>query len=396
MPRCAPFHSLAPALGLFALSALTVPAHAQQTWIVDANGGGNFNELDPALSIAASGDEILIRGGGTFQNLYIVAQKSLRIRSEGGRPLLTRGISFSYVPTSAPRPITLSGLDLGAVFLRECAVSFAAEDCTIGSFSTLSCAGIALNRCSFGLLAREPGFLPLSISATPAALSSCAAVGGGAFCSTLRPPFASPMAGGWALFAQQSVVTLADTTLQGGDGALLSCGLGDSAGALYLIRAELYATHGVLSGGLRSGVVGIGATLEQSRLVLDPSAVIVGSILNLSSTTTTRSIPATVGVSAAPGGTLMYRHEGQASTAAALFASLALTPPLSIDLGPLWLTTSATLLLQGTTDASGRLGGTLAIPTLVPHGTVLVVQGLQVSQAAPGLLLGTPAVLQAL
>ncbi|MBL8898081.1 MAG: hypothetical protein JNM84_10665 [Planctomycetes bacterium] len=396
MTRCAPFHALAPALGLFALSALATPAHAQQTWIVDASGGGNFTTLDPALDIAASGDEIVIRGGGTFPNLYIAFQKSLRIRAEGGRPLLTRGISFAYVPASAPSPITLSGLDLGAVFLRECAATFAAEDCTIGSFTALSCAGAALNRCSFGLLAREPGFTPLSITSTPLALSSCAAVGGSALCATLRPPFTSPIAGAPAIFAQQSTVMLADTTLQGGDGALLSCGVGDSAGALYLIRAELHATRSTLSGGRRSGVVGLGATLEQSRLVFDPSAVLVGPVLNVGSTTTTRSIPAALGVSAAPGGTLSYRHEGQPSTAAALFASLALTPPLAIDLGPLWLTTSPTLLLQGTTDASGRLAGTLAIPALVPHGTVLVLQGLEASNAAPGLLLSTAVVLQAL
>lgn len=396
MTRCAPFHALAPALGLFALSALMTPAHAQQTWIVDANGGGNFTTLDPALDIAASGDEIVIRGGGTFPNLYIAFQKSLRIRAEGGRPLLTRGITFAQVPRSAPSPIALSGLDLGAVFLRECGATFAAEDCTIGSFSTLSCAGAALNRCHLGLLAREPGGLPLSISATPLALSSCAAVGGAAFCTTLRPPFTAPMAGTPALFAQQSLLTMADTTLQGGDGAVLSCGVGATAGAIYLLRAELRATRSTLSGGRLSGAVGLGATLDQSLLALDPSVILNGSITSTSSTTSSTGIPAALGVSAAPGGTLSYRHEGQPNSAAALFASLALTPPLAIDLGPLWLTSSATLLLQGTTDASGRLSSTLAIPTLVPHGTVLVLQGLEASNMPPGLLLSTPVVLQAL
>lgn len=50
---------------------VTAVANAQQTWIVDPNGGGNFTQLAAAIIAATAGDTIVLRGCGQYPGVTI-------------------------------------------------------------------------------------------------------------------------------------------------------------------------------------------------------------------------------------------------------------------------------------------------------------------------------------
>lgn len=77
--------SLAPVLAVLSL-ALPTPAQVSgsaRTWIVDAAGGGDFLDLQPAIDAAASGDAIVVRPAPTVYGTACLYQKDLTIVGEG-------------------------------------------------------------------------------------------------------------------------------------------------------------------------------------------------------------------------------------------------------------------------------------------------------------------------
>lgn len=81
--------------------ALAGPAPAQRTWIVDAKGGGDFTDIQPAFDRASAGDTILVRAGS-----YEPARtsKGLRVLGETG----------AFIAKYPPQPDLLVVHDLRA------------------------------------------------------------------------------------------------------------------------------------------------------------------------------------------------------------------------------------------------------------------------------------------
>ncbi|MBK8978830.1 MAG: hypothetical protein IPM29_23260 [Planctomycetes bacterium] len=71
---------------------LAAPASAQRTFVVDANGGGNFFDIRPAIDAAAPGDTLVVRAGvyGNF-----AADRGLRVLGDPG--VTIAGTRFSSI-----------------------------------------------------------------------------------------------------------------------------------------------------------------------------------------------------------------------------------------------------------------------------------------------------------
>ena len=126
---------------LAALCALSLPVAAQQTWIVDDDGPGDFAEIQLAIDAAGNGDTILVRNGG--YGGFVIDGKGLVIQGEGVAAVSVFGLFGPATPSivirnlGASQDVQIRGLDtlplgvseLENIVLAQCAGAVLFEDC---------------------------------------------------------------------------------------------------------------------------------------------------------------------------------------------------------------------------------------------------------------------------
>jgi len=200
-----------------ALALLAAPALAQNTWVVDASGSGDFTSIAAAASAAVDGEVLLVRPGNYYSDVVVIDAKELTIVKDGAG-LVTSAQSLQVRNLPAGKEVHLSGLSFRITHVE-------------------SCAGYVLIE----------GFEPYSLSGgcmVEVEDSSSVTIAD----SSLRGLNGWYITGGQdnygahglpALDVAGSTVTVYTTEAEGGsgdDGAWLPCGIGGDGGAGLLIR----------------------------------------------------------------------------------------------------------------------------------------------------------------
>ncbi len=377
------------AVGLFVVLAAAVSA--QQTWIVDPNGTGNFTDLGVAIATASSGDTLLLRGGGNYQGSYSVNKALAFIGDSQPRPRIY-GLSFTAAPAGS-QPAVLTSLEVDRLsFGRDASL----EDVRV-TYAVVSSAVASFHRCVIGGPSTLSGGLnldgALNTYYSEVLLSECSITGClGWFIQTLQ----CTVWAGRCVVAQGGRVTIVDSTLRGADSNSVWCSAGwtPPGPALSLDGTAARVTQSNLFGGLYPGIVrtaavtNSGGTLEydSSTWFMPPNSI--GTVTFL---------PGTGGQGALPGGTMSCRAESGPGLPAALVASLGLRAPTMLPQGIAWIDPSAFVILRiGFTDASGFLAASIPIPVSVPRGLPITVQSVVAPGATGPLAAGVPVVLHVL
>ena len=100
------------------LLLLTFALPAQQTWLVDPNGGGHFTDLGAAITTAAANDVLLLAAGAWFGGSYQI-DKSLVVIGLPGATQPVRIAELTIAQGSQPDPLVrMSHLQLMNVDIR--------------------------------------------------------------------------------------------------------------------------------------------------------------------------------------------------------------------------------------------------------------------------------------
>lgn len=340
---------------------------AQNVWIVDPAGAGNFTSITAAQNAAVAGDTLVVRGSVPA----VALTKSLNV-------IVESGAVYNTLLVTAPGPLSLHGAftdvwvsggvvslsnattnlrveNGGVVSARNCA--FWPGQASVSGASIVSGSRGVFDNCTFrgrdayavfGVLYGTPA---LHVDGS-AELRDCSLIGGAEFraSSTLIP--------GAAAIAFTGSVDLKNCQLSGASSMPFLSGTGT-------VRAENTATQGAVA--------------------LPPSVNVVSAAL-----------PWTTGTSALPGGVMQCRLDGAPATLALLFASLGMHRPFTDPFGEYWTEPAGTVvLLIGVTDASGSLTFHANMPTFAPRGLQLTFQSM-LAPSTGGLLTSAPAILQIL
>jgi hypothetical protein len=359
-------------LGL--ILGLTLAAPAQQTWIVDPNGGGHFTTVVAAIAAAAPGDTILIRGGTYGQNHVI--DKTLHIVGDAALGAYLNQLTI----------LPGSGAQVAVVHVQVTMASIsgiASLDDVSGLGCTVHGGTVAFTGCRF-----SPEF---SVLGGDVAMDQCTLQG--------RPPVAwqtlvcTSIPGTPGILASGGTIDIANSTIVGGDqGTQCPFLLAPPLVGIQINGAVVRATRSHISGGLTS-----------PSMPTAPVGLIAGSFQYDGSTTfgggvqpagTQVFLPATDGSSAAPGGTIACRVETQPGLAAMLVANLGMQARVVTVFGPLWVGAQGYVSLAfGLTDANGVLAGAIPVPASVQRGLAITFQGGALGPTASVPAAGTPVVL---
>lgn len=372
--------------------AAAAAAVAQQTWIVDPSGSGNFTSPAAAIAAASPGDTIRLRGGGQYTTTSFTVDKRLAILGEGPARTLVRGFD---VVAGLNGTVQFAGFDAGSVRSYS---PISCEDLAMSSivlFSTLA----SFHRCTIGghtnlLGGANTGDVGY-ISQSRATFADCNLHGGvGYSIQTLVCRSVPPAA---AIQSTRSDITLSNCVLVGGTGFSWAACPGTVAPA-GLALADFWGTVRITHCSLSGALDGAG--------VLQPAmAVSFGTQLLVDATTTFQPafnpganvfLPGIEGLTAGPGGTMRCTVTSDPSLAAAMVASLGLRAPTPLPEGPGWIDPGAFVVLRiGFTDPGGRFPVSVPLPTGVPSGLAVTFQGAVLSPA--GVLTGSaPVVMQVL
>ena len=369
------------ALRIWILAVLTTGLAAQQTWIVDQGGGGNFTDLAPAFTAAAPGDIVRIRGGGSFNSSYTL-NKPLVLVADAPRPRV-------YMLTVAASPVAgtavIADLYLAGLGSSAGSMPIAGENLIVDSLG-LGNAVLSMHRCTLGST-RPLG--DVGLSSTTAVLSDCTIRGPSGYCDFFNGGI---YGAGPGLLFTGSNLQLANCVIQGGNGAVLSCGLAGAAPALTLWGGSVQLTRCSVSGGTLPGggtaaavLLGFGAVVAADASVQFSGGIFGGAV-------TAITLPATTGQGAQPGATMSVRLDGPAQLPALLAASFGLRSPSALPFGLVWIDPGAAVILaSGSTSATGSLGVTIPVPATAVSGWTLTFQGAIL--AANAITAATPAVL---
>ncbi len=379
------------ALAAAAATALSAAAlGAQQSWIVDPNGTGQFTSLAPAIAASNPGDLILLRGGGSYSAVHLV-DKPLQIIGEGPtrssvQSLVQSGQTvmgtssyrgFDVQEIRLEQPTTMADLRVRAIAVTNGAV-LAAHDCDVGSsWST------------------TPWFGPaLVVVAGTATLNDCRVRGN--LPTLANPLFCTHWPSPGLAVQPSSTLTLSDCVVEGGPDTTVFCssppappGVGIVAnGTVRVTRSDIRG--GARQNGVRVAAVSVGPTgvvLHDASATFDPPSF----------QPTLEFLPGTVASDALPGQTIFASAVSQPGLPAALIAGLGLRAPTPTGLGEAWVAPNAFVVLAiGLTDGTGKLDSSVVLPPTSPRGLPITFQGL----AAPSLnappALGVPAIVHVL
>jgi hypothetical protein len=100
---------------------------AGEVWVVDASGGGQFTQIQPAVDIAADGDTVLVRSG-TYEP-FTISHEGLAVCADLGASVLVDG-GIRVVNTLMPHQVVLVGLESRGAKVQgdqEVLIAFALE-----------------------------------------------------------------------------------------------------------------------------------------------------------------------------------------------------------------------------------------------------------------------------
>jgi len=353
---------------LLLLLGCATPCAAQQTWIVDPNGGGHFTTVVAAIAAAAPGDTLSVRGGSYGQSH--VVDKTLHIVGDPAFPppaLNTLHVfpGLGAVVSVVRAHVTILDLS-GIVSLDE----VTGLGCTVGGGTA------AFTRCSF--------FPEFRVLGGDVALDRCTLSGRNSFyIQTLQ---CTSVYGTPGLEVLGGTVDIANSVITGG-GAGQVCGftmvgplpgISNAGGAVRVARSQI-------SGGPNGGGVGAPVAMSAGSLQYDAATVFVGG----PPPGTQVFLPAADGTSAAPGAVIACEVAALPNVAAIVVGSLGMRAPIASAFGPLWFDPQAYVgLAFGMTDASGVLAASIPVPLGVQNGIAITVQG---GALAPGTLAPTAA-----
>jgi hypothetical protein len=272
--------------GLFLVATLLASRAAADVIVVDINGGGDFTELDLAITVAQPGDTVLVKPGNYFGPLNpfgeaLIIDKALTVVGDvGGPPLvpvtyiqnldpgetvIIRNMSFVDSPTA--------GVNAPSVHIRDNQGTIVFEDCIFSGEESFL----------FGTADQQVAMVledSVGVSATRCIIA--AGRGHDSDPDVVFPATETADDGGLALWVIRSNLSLYDCVVTGGmGGADFDFGNGGAAGGVGL-RAE--NSHVYISGGsLEGGQGGGGSTSRQSAQVVGGDGVhlLGGSLLRI-------------------------------------------------------------------------------------------------------------------
>lgn len=246
-------HMLRKTLGIGLLgSVFAASLAAQRTWVVDlvAGPGVDFTDIPPAVAAAAAGDRIVVRGSTVLAPTYssFVVGKSLDIEATQGASVdffrvenLTSGMFVTVAGLRCrPQPTFLTQDE--CVMVRNCAGAVTFRNLTItpvpadvyGSFYVRDSRAVAIQDCHIS--GRSQGLftggqaLAVERSGVSIANSTLAGGNGGGSASS-----AVGLPGGQGLAVDGGSVFVTGSTVSGGDGGLGWVWSGNGVSAVYVV-----------------------------------------------------------------------------------------------------------------------------------------------------------------
>lgn len=349
------------------------PLLAQQTWIVDAGGGGNFTDLPAAILAAAPGDTLVVRAG-SYTGASI--DRALRILGVGSWQVFVGGLSVGPLTSGT---VTLTGMRIGTLHT--------AATCSLDSLqverTTVASDAAAMRGCTLG---PAPSAAALTVHAGEVTLSGCTAYGAP---STLIVTRSCLVTGSHpAVLVLGGTVTIAGSVVHGAPATWLPCPYYSVTGypsSAVANAGTLYVTESTLT----AGGAPTGPAAVNGPFFGDPSTV----TSPVSTTMSPVFLPATYGDVTGTGAAIACRLHTHPGFAAILGASLGVRASSPTPFGPAWLDPNAFAILRwGVTDAGGALSASIPLPAWFPRGLPVTVQGLAVSPTTGQFVLGTPTV----
>ncbi|MFO1078797.1 MAG: hypothetical protein U1E73_13830 [Planctomycetota bacterium] len=359
--------------------ALCTAAAAQNTWIVDPNGTGNFTTLGAAIAAAAPFDVVILRGGGYHLGTSVVS-KPLSILGDN---TAGQAIVMDLRIPSAPwlgAPVTIAGIEV-VTFTAQQPVSI--EDavirrCTINTVASLHRCVVGYSQSSF---VNSPSSFVLSggqAIVTDSVLYPGAAYGAldpytGQCVGHPGPP---------AVQVNGGDLTLAGCRLEGAWAWAVYCGgpytgIAPPGPAVVVAQGTVRFTDSVVFSSAAQSVVH-----ASIPVFYDPSAVFTPPLQG----GTSIFLPVTRGQGALPGGAMQCDVFAAPGLPAAIAGSLGMRGPVTTSFGATWLDPNAFVVLAlGVTDAAGRLPAAIPVPATAPRGLPIAVQGF-VAAPTPGAL----------
>ena len=272
---------------------LACAAHAQ-TYVVSASGGGDFSDLQPAITSVPSGSVLRVRPGVYLP--FVLQNKSLTILGDGGvvvrasiatipaqtigpttpdQTLVIKNLHFEDFP---PMHFRLTGL-AGPAHFEDIRIGFSAMGGGLspGTPVTITnCANVHWLRCALACAgySTQPS---LGITSSHVELAHCSIKGLDASSSTYA------VAGGVALQGTTSRLTLVSSTLLGGHGApptTFPYQTGRAGGSAVLISPgtvlHAYGAMTVLQGGVGGNGQSMGGNGGSGLEVSNSKAALVG------------------------------------------------------------------------------------------------------------------------
>lgn len=359
------------AFGL-ALGASALPA--QQTWIVDPSGTGNFTDLQVAINTAASGDTLLLRGGGHYVGNYTWAKHLALVGEPPQRPRIDY-VDLPLAPASSAR---IMAVDLGSV---NSSVPFSLEDVTLDA-CYVNRTFASLHRCTVAHLVPSALVSGLRVTAGEVVVTDSTLYGGRAF--AWQTLFCHVLGGPPAVAVTDGEIWLSDSTLVGAPPQMVSC-----SGGLQLAPASaaisLNGASGATAWITRSSVTaGSGAA---AMAISSGSSFYYDVWTQFSPAQTAgtqRFQPATQAQGAPPGGAIICTAATLPGQPAAMAASLGHHPASSFPgiSGSAFIDPGAFVVLGiGFADIFGELSATIPLPATAPRGLSITVQAASTSPA---------------
>ena len=352
---------------------------AQNTYIVDASGGGNFTDLPPAVQAAQPNDTLIVRPG-----MYsgFTVRKGIRIL--GGPGVNIDPFSIIITVDGIPAGQTLVVRQLRSILGLSAVQTFFVTNCAghVHLENIDPYGGLMIDNSQHVTVHRSTlrGFPGAWVRNSTALFVQCTVKGNTTIAAGLP-----------GLLCDGSTVTFTEGTCTGSS---------ELAGGFGSISAGVVVASGLttIGGDAQTRIVaGTGSTgMPQPAIDVRGGAVVVDPAVSLvptpgappiggPGTASTQPVPSLLGTFVPSGPRVTLELHAPGSIRVHLLAGVPLSPPVAIPgLGELWLGTPPLLLDSGVVSATGYRTTMIPLPVLVP-GAVAAFQSLVEQPSGPQL-----------